>query len=85
MFNPDEFYKSLDRKLVVELKSTGQIENAFWQHIGHIYNHQNIYIGKLYDDILGNIERLMTGQKKHGFEQNKKTNIERLIELGQEE
>ena len=82
MFNPDEFYKSIDRKIVGELKSTGQVENSFWQHIGHAINHELPRPGKLFDEMFGNIERMMTGQKKHGFEQNKKTDLEKLIEKG---
>lgn len=85
MINPDEFYKKIERELIVDkLRSTGQIENAFWQHIGHFYNHESPYIGKVYDNIIGNIERMMTGQKPHGFEQNKKTDVEKLMEKGRE-
>ena len=82
-FNPDEFYKKIERNMIVDnLKSTGQIENSFWQHIGRYYNHQNKYVGYMYDEILGNIDRMLTGQKPHGFEQNKKTDLDKLIEKG---
>lgn len=82
MFNADEFYQSIDRKITGELKSTGQMENAFWQHIGKVINHKLPVQGSLYDEILANIERKLKGLKKHGFEQNKKTASEKLIEKG---
>lgn len=86
MFNPDEFYKSIERHMMVDrLKSTGQMENSFWQHLGRYYNHQNLYVGTVYDEIMGSIERTLTGQKRHGFEQNKKTDLEKLIEKRKEE
>ena len=61
-----------------ELKSTGQMENAFWQHIGKVVNHKLPVLGSLYDEILANVERKLKGLKKHGFEQNKKTDLRYL-------
>lgn len=82
MIDADEFYKKIDRHLVGELKSTGQVENSFWQHIGHYINHDFATPGYTFTNMLGDVERLMTGQNKHGFEQNKKTDLEKLIEKG---
>lgn len=83
MKDPDEYYKTIERKLVGELKSTGEQENAFWQHVGKVYNHQFSYGGKLFDEMLGNIDRQLAGRQKHGFEQNKKTDFEKLVEKGE--
>lgn len=85
MIDLDEFYKKVDRKFINKLRSTGEVENRFWQNVGKIYNHSYAYKGKMFDDMLGNVERMMTGQKKHGFEQNKKTDLEKLQEKGREE
>lgn len=83
--NPDEFYGKIEREMMVDrLKSTGQMENAFWQHLGRYYNHKNNYVGYMYDEILNNVDRMMSGKKKHGFEQNKKTDTEKLQEKGRE-
>lgn len=84
--SPDEFYKQIERNMIVDrLKSTGHMENSFWQHLGHYYNHKNNYIGYVYDEMLGNIDRMLSRQKKHGFEQNKKTDTEKLQEKGRED
>lgn len=72
MFNPDEFYQEIDRQLVGELKTTGKMENAFWQHLGKFANRKLPNQGSMYDEMISNIERMMKGLKKHGFEQNKK-------------
>ena len=85
MTNPDEFYKKIERIMVNELRSSGEMENRTMQHIGKIYNMSLPYPGKSYDDIYGNIERLITGGKKHGEGQNKKTDLEKLQELGRDE
>lgn len=83
MTNPDEIYKKLDRRLVGWANSMGEAENAFFQHVGKIYNKQIPYSGKLADEIVSNVNRILTRQKKHGFEQNKKTDLEKLIEKGE--
>ena len=82
MFNPDEFYQEIDRQLVGELKTTGKMENAFWQHLGKFANRKLPNQGSMYDEMISNIERMMKGLKKHGFEQNKKTEWEKLIDKG---
>ena len=82
MIDVDEYYKRIERKMVGEFKSTGQLENSFWQNIGKTMSAGDTKRGQMFTDMLGNIERMMTGQKKHGFEQNKKTDIEKLIEKG---
>ena len=83
MFNADEFYRSIERKMFVNpLRSTGEMENAFWQHLGKYYNKTLPYPGQTSAKILSDIERLMTGQKPHGYHQNKKTDVEKLMEKG---
>lgn len=82
MIDVDEYYKKIERKMVGEFKSTGQIENSFWQNIGKTMTAGDTKRGQMFTDMLSNIERIMTGQKKHGFEQNKKTSKEKLIEKG---
>ncbi len=84
MIDVDEYYKKIERKMVGEFKSTGQIENSFWQNVGKTMSAGDTKRGQMFTDILGNIERMMTGKKKHGLGQNKKTDIERLIEKGAE-
>ena len=80
MFNTDEFYKTIERKMLVNpLRSTGEIENSFFQHLGKFYNKEIPYPGGLRDEIMAEVERKMVGQKKHGFEQNKMTPEDRLI------
>lgn len=84
MFNPDETYVKIERNFTNMLRSTGQVENSFWQHVGKIYN-RDIGTPVMFDQMLASAERMMTGQKKHGFEQNKKSDFERLKEKGLEE
>ena len=84
MIDVDEYYKNIERKMTGMLKSTGQIENSFWQNVGKTMTAGDTKRGQMFTDMLGNIERMMTDKKKHGFEQNKKTDIERLIEKGAE-
>lgn len=85
MFNADEYYKAIDRRLVGWANSLGEVENSFSQHIGKIYNMQIPYCGKLADEMISSVNRALTGQKKHGFEQNKKTDFEKLVEKGRNE
>lgn len=85
MKDVDEYYKNIERWLVDELKSTGEKENAFWQHVGKVYNHQFPYYGQSYDIMLSNIDRKLAGKNKHGFEQNKKTEFEKLVEKGEKD
>ena len=85
MVDADEFYRRIERKMVGELKSTGQIENAYWQGIGKYMTAGETKRGQMFTDMLGNIERMMTRQKKHGYQQNKKTDVEKLIEKGAED
>lgn len=83
MFNADEFYRNIERKMLVNpLRSTGEMENSFWQHIGKYYNKALPYPGQTNATILANVERIMTGQKPHGYQQNKKTELEKLQEKG---
>lgn len=82
MIDVDEYYKKIERAMVGEFKSTGQIENAFWQGVGKFMAAGDTKRGQMFTDMLSNVERMMTGQKKHGFEQNKKTASEKLIEKG---
>lgn len=82
MIDVDEYYKKIERKMVGEFKSTGQIENSFWKNVGKTMTAGDTKRGQMFTDMLSNVERMMTGQKKHGFEQNKKTEFEKLIEKG---
>ena len=84
MIDVDEYYKKIERAMVGEFKSTGQIENAFWQGVGKFMTAGDTKRGQMFTDMLSNVERMMTGQKKHGFEQNKKTASDKLIEKGKE-
>jgi len=84
MIDVDEYYKKIERKMVGEFKSTGQIENSFWQNVGKFMTAGDTKRGQMFTDMLSNVERMMTGQKKHGFEQNKKTASDKLIEKGKE-
>lgn len=85
MFNTDEFYKTIERKMLVNpLRSTGEIENSFFQHLGRYYNKEIPYPGELRDKIIAEVERKMIGQKKHGFEQNKMTESEKMQRDGDE-
>ena len=84
MIDVDEYYKKIERAMVGEFKSTGQIENAFWQGVGKYMAAGDTKRGQMFTDMLSNVERMMTGQKKHGFEQNKMTASDKLIEKGKE-
>jgi hypothetical protein len=85
MIDADEYYKRIERAMVGEFKSTGKIENTYWQGIGKYMAAGETKRGQMFTDMLGNIERMMTRQKKHGYQQNKKTDIEKLIEKGAED
>lgn len=82
MLDVDEIVSKIDRQLTGELKSNGEQENALWQHIGKLYNYTSPYRGMFYDEMLANIDRKLAGKQKHGFEQNKKTEFEKLAEKG---
>ena len=84
MIDADEYYKKIERAMVGEFKSTGQIENAFWQGVGKFMSAGDTKRGQMFSDMLSNTERMMTGQKKHGFQQNKMTASDKLIEKGKE-
>ena len=84
MIDVDEYYKKIERAMVGEFKSTGKIENAFWQGIGKFMTAGDTKRGQMFSNMLSNVERMMTGQKKHGFEQNKKTASDKLIEKWKE-
>ena len=85
MFNVDEFYKTIERKMLVNpLRSTGEIEYSFVQHLGRYYNKEIPNLGGLRDKIMAEVERKMIGQKKHGFEQNKMTESEKMQRDGDE-
>ena len=83
MKDADEFYKSIERKMT--LKSSGKIESGFWQTVGKSMSAGEAKYGQMFSDMLGNIERMMTGQKKHGYQQNKKSEKDKLIEKGKQE
>ena len=79
MINPDEFYKNIERNMSKGLSTTGEMENAFWQHLGHFYNKD--VLGTSFEDSLGHIERVMTGQHGNRWDgQNKKTDMEKAVE-----
>lgn len=82
MIDADEFYRRIERKMVGEFKTTGAMESGFWQSVGKQMSAGESKRGQMLADMLGNIERMMTGMKKHGFEQNKKTLYERMVEQG---
>ena len=82
MFSPDEIYKKIERRYTNLTRSTGEVENSFFQHVGRIYNMDISNSGENYEKILKNIEYVMTGQKPHGYHQNKKTELEKLQEKG---
>lgn len=84
MIDVDEYYKKIERAMVGEFKSTGQIENSFWQGVGKFMAAGDTKRGQMFSNMLSNVERMMTGQKKHGFEQNKMTASDKLIEKGKE-
>lgn len=85
MIDVDEYYKRIERKLVGEFKSTGKIENAFLQNIGKTIAAGDIKRGQMFSDMIDKVERAITGQKKHGFEQNKLTDTEKLIRKGEKD
>ena len=82
MFNIDETYKKIERNFVNLFRSTGETENSFFQHVGKIYNMEIGGENNFYEKMLSNVERTMTGQKPHGYQQNKKTELEKLQEKG---
>lgn len=82
MIDIDEAYKKLERRYTNLLRSTGETENSFFQHVGRIYNMDFDYVGKSGDKFYAELERIMLRQKKHGFEQNKKSELEKLQEKG---
>jgi hypothetical protein len=82
MIDVDEYYKRIERAMVGEFKSTGKIENSFLQNVGKTMAAGDTKRGQMFTDMLANVERMMTGQKKHGYQQNKKTDVEKLIEKG---
>ena len=84
MIDVDEYYKKIERVMVGEFKSTGQIENAFWQGVGKYMAAGDTKRGQMFSNMLSNAERMMTGQKKHGFQQNKMTASDKLIKKGKE-
>ena len=83
MINPDSFYDNIGARMQ-RINGISSQEAARMQHLGHFYNHEFAYQGKIHDNILGNIERMLKGEKKHGFEQNKKTELEKLQEKGKD-
>jgi len=85
MTDTEEYLKRVERMLVGELKSTGKIESALWQRVGKFMESNSSNRGKLFEDMLGNVERIMTGKKKHGFEQNKMSEEEKRIKNWEKE
>lgn len=84
MINPDAFYDNIGARMTKIMSGISQEEASRQQHIGKIYNHEFTYSGKMYDTMISNINRLLKGEKKHGFEQNKKTEFDKLVEKGNE-
>lgn len=82
MIDIDECYKKLERRYTNLFRTTGETENSFFQHVGKIYNMDLNYVGKAGDKFYAELERIMLRQKKHGFEQNKKSELEKLQEKG---
>ena len=86
MFDPDKVIKSLDNRFTKILSSRNETDREVQQHLGKIINHQNIYTGKLYDDFLGNIDKILKGQhEERWIGQNKKTELEKVIEVYKKE
>ena len=85
MFDTDECYKKIERRFTNLTRTTGETENSFFQHVGRIYNMDIGNFGKMYETMLTNVEHIMTGQKPHGYQQNKKTELEKLQEKGRSE
>lgn len=77
MIDVDEYYRKIERRMTGELKSTGQMENTFWQHVGKFMECGNR--GQTVDTVYSNIERMLSGKKKHGEGQNKMTDMEKAI------
>lgn len=82
-FNIDNYFQNIENKLRCN-NFIGALERSFMQNIGKTMTAGDTKRGQMFTDMLGNIERMMTGQKKHGFEQNKKTPNDKLIEKGKE-
>ena len=82
MIDVDEYYKKIERAMVGEFKSTGQIENAFWQGVGKFMTAGDTKRGQMFSNMLSTVERMVTGQKKPGIEKNKMTELEKLIKKG---
>ena len=82
MIDLDDYYKRIERDMTGELKSSGQMEGGFWQSIGKFIEAGSSKRGQMFENMLSNTERIMAGQKKHGFEQNKKSELDKLIEKG---
>lgn len=76
--NIDDFMASVEAKLYAPI-DRGQVENSLWQHVGKYYN-RSLEYGSLFDDMLANVERKINMRKKHGFEQNKKTRLDKMVE-----
>jgi len=75
----EEYLRRVERMLTGEFKSTGKLESGFWQRIGKFIESNSTNRGKMFEDILLNVERTMVGKKKHGFEQNKMSDMEKHI------
>lgn len=80
-FNIDNYFQNIENKLRCN-NFIGVLERSFMQNVGKTMTAGDTKRGQMFTDMLSNIERIMTGQKKHGFEQNKKTSKEKLIEKG---
>lgn len=81
-FNIDNYFQNVENKLKCN-NFIGTLERSFMQNVGKTMSAGESKRGQMFSDIIGNVERMMTGQKKHGFQQNKKTDMEKLIEKGE--
>jgi hypothetical protein len=80
-FNIDNYLANVEKQLKHD-SFIGKMERSVSQHICKQTNVGISQRGQMFNDMLANVERVMTGQKKHGFQQNKKTDLEKLIEKG---
>lgn len=80
-FNIDNYFQNIENKLRCN-NFMGALERSFMQNVGKFMTAGDTKRGQMFSDMLSNTERMMTGQKKHGFEQNKMTDLEKLIKKG---
>ena len=82
-FNIDNYFQNIENKLRCN-NFMGALERSFMQNVGKFMTAGDTKRGQMFSDMLSSVERMMTGQKKHGFEQNKMTASDKLIKKGKE-